>query len=678
MQEFIRWLYMKMIKKYFGLRPLPRNLLASRFILLSKLLNFVINFLNHIYMKKFYITLILLSIITFAIQAQKIILVPDEVLSIPTENPWGLTYHNGWFWASDCENGNIVKFHRYADGSDGFSVIKAPRKHITGLTFEGDYLWVLSDEWDTIAFPYLSSQKTLLFKLDPNSGDVLDTLVIPYYFWTGRKDSLIYAENGIAYDPNRFLMGLSYHDSSLFVSYNGGWGSCLYRVETGNNHITELCCAHPSGMETINGELWEIRSFPWEIIYTDSTVIYPDSILTNSDSTVVYPDGTVSSGSDPNRGDGTIPWPVEPVYRNSLLPLIIKDSIAEEDWTRELEFDLYASDLTWDGANFWLLDPWEKVVKRMVPDTVYPDTTFYCFEILELGIIPEKPTINDEVKVVCHSRFTSGGCGMTKYTVEMDGWSDPSGVTGGIHVNAYHEVGMLTYICESFDTIPIGKLNPGYQFLDYTLTATNLNCGAITQYLDFFVADTTHYPQPYLEIIPEKPVAGEEVKIVTHGICYINTWIDIMEHHITLYAYYNSCSMGICGIDTLSLGFLSEDSYTLEYYLMDICLPFPADSLVYYDLMEFDVRGATNIEDQFDGQFRIYPNPADDQLFIELNKTVQNLNLKIYNITGQLVLKRIFQNTANVDLDVSGLTQGIYVMRLSADEEAYNTRVIIQ
>jgi hypothetical protein len=633
-------------------------------------------------MKKFYIALLLLSIISLTIQAQKVILVPDEELSVPTDNPWGVTYHNGWFWVSDCENGNIVSFN---PNLDGFSTIKAPRKHITGLTFEGDWLWVLSDEWDTIAFPYLSSQKALLFKLDPETGDVLDTLLIPYYFWTGRKDSLIYVENGIAYDPYRFLTGLSYYDSSLFVSYNGGWGSCMYRVEIGSNHITELCCAHPSGMETINGELWEVRSFPWEIIYTDSTVAYPDSIVINPDSTVinpdstvVYPDSTNSSGSDPNKGDGTIPWPVEPVYRNSLSPLIVKDSIAEEDWSRQMEFDLYASDLTWDGTNFWLLDPWEKKVKRMVPDTIYPDTTIYCFEIRQLGIIPEKPTINDEIKVVCHSMFTSGGCDMTKYTVEMDGSSDPTGAIGGIHVNAYHEVGMLTYICESIDTIPIGTLNAGYHFLDYSLTATNLNCGAITQYLDFFVADTTQYPQPYLEIIPKEPVAGEEVKLVTHGICYINTWIDITAHQITLYAYYNSCSMGICGIDTLSLGFLSEDAYTLEYYLMDICQPFPADSLVYYDLMEFNVRGATGIEDKFDGQFRTYPNPVDEQLFVELNETVQKLNVEIYNITGQLVLNRMFQNTNSVNLDVSGLTNGIYILRLNTDKETFNSRIIIQ
>jgi hypothetical protein len=633
-------------------------------------------------MKKFYIALILLSITTFAIQAQKIILVPEEEISVPTDNPWGLTYHDGWFWASDSENGNIVRFNRQ---EDGFSIIKAPRKHITGLTFEGPYLWVMSDEWDTIAFPYMSSQKALLFKLDPQTGDILDTLLVPYYFWTGRKDSLIYAANGIAYNPGKFLMGLSYHDSSLFVSYNGGWGSCLSRVEPGDNHITNLCCAHPAGMETIDGELWAIRDLPWEVIYTDSNVVYPDTILINPDSTVVYPDSilsnsdsTGSSGGGANSGDGTIPWPVEPILRNSLTPLIIKDSIAEEDWTRQMEFDLYASDLAWDGTNFWLLDPLEKKIKRMVPDTIYPDTLIYCFEILQLGIIPEKPTINDEIKVVCHSMFTSGGCDMTKYTVETDGWSDPSGVRGGIHVNAYHEVGMLTYICESTDTIPVGKLNAGYHFLDYSLTATNLNCGSVTQYLDFFVTDTTHYPQPYLELIPEKPVAGEEVKMVTHGICYINTWIDITAHHITLYAYYNGCSMGVCGIDTLSLGFLSEDSYSLEYFLMDICLPFPADSLVYYDLMEFNVRGAAGIDNQSDGQFRIYPNPADEQLFIELNEPVQRLSLEIYNITGQLVMNRIFQNTSTVDLDVSGLTKGIYLLKVNTDKGIYNTRVIIQ
>ena len=60
-------------------------------------------------MKKFNIILIILSIITFTSQAQKVILVPEEEIYIPSDNPWGLTYHDGWFWVSDAENGNIIK-----------------------------------------------------------------------------------------------------------------------------------------------------------------------------------------------------------------------------------------------------------------------------------------------------------------------------------------------------------------------------------------------------------------------------------------------------------------------------------------------------------------------------------------------------------------------------------------
>ncbi|MBN1185848.1 MAG: T9SS type A sorting domain-containing protein [Bacteroidales bacterium] len=619
-------------------------------------------------MKKLYILLIILSIITLSVQAQKVILVPDKEIDVPTENPWGLTYKDGWFWASDVENGNIVKFHPYADF---VLTLKAPRKHITGLTFEGDYLWVVSDEWDTIAFPWFCSQKALLFKMNAETGEVLDTLLVPYYFWTGPKDSLIYIdsliyynEDGIVHSSYRYLMGLSYHDGSLFVSYNGGWGPCLYRVEISNNHITEMCCPHPSGMESVKEELWAIRDHPWEVVYPWGT---------RDDN------GNVSAGSDPDQdGDSTIIWPVDPVMRYSILPLIIKDSMAYEDWDRQLEFDLYASDLTWDGSNFWLLDPWEKKIKRMVTDTIYPP--HYCSEILKLEIIPQNPTFTDEVKVVCHSMFTSGGCAMTNYTVDFDDTGDPSnGAIGGIHVNAYHEIGMLTYMCESVDTIPVGRLNAGYHFLDYTINVTNENCVPMNHYIDFFVQDTTKYPV-YLEIIPEQPVAGEEVMVVTHGICWMNTWIDIPAHHITLYAYFNSCSMSPygCGIDTFSLGFLSEETYTLEYWVMDLCLPFPADSLVYYDYMEFDVKGATSIEEVVEGEFNVYPNPANEQLFIDANLLSQNLDVEIYSVTGQLVLRESFHNTSAISLDVSGLKKGIYVLKLNTEKETYNTRIIVQ
>jgi len=94
--------------------------------------------------------------------------------------------------------------------------------------------------------------------------------------------------------------------------------------------------------------------------------------------------------------------------------------------------------------------------------------------------------------------------------------------------------------------------------------------------------------------------------------------------------------------------------------------------------MEFDVKGATGIEEELDREFNIYPNPADEKLFIESNSQSQNLDLAIYNMTGQLVKKGLFRNTGTIELNVSDLTKGIYILKINTDTDSYNTRIIIQ
>jgi hypothetical protein len=156
-------------------------------------------------MKNIYL-IIFFSFITYLSVAQKLVLVPEAEIDAPTDHPWGLTYHDDYFWISDSENGNIIKINR---DNEGITIFKAPRNQITGLTFEGDDLWVLSDEWDTIAFPYLCSQKALLFKMNPETGEVLDTLLVPYYYYPVLHDSLIYLNREIPKFTNRFLLGIS-------------------------------------------------------------------------------------------------------------------------------------------------------------------------------------------------------------------------------------------------------------------------------------------------------------------------------------------------------------------------------------------------------------------------------------------------------------------------------------
>ena len=212
--------------------------------------------------------------------------------------------------------------------------------------------------------------------------------------------------------------------------------------------------------------------------------------------------------------------------------------------------------------------------------------------------------------------------------------------------------------------------------LEYNLTAINLNCGFVQDYIEIYVRDTLTYPI-YLEIISEQPLAGEEVKIVTHGICYLNSFFDLVDRHITLFAFYGSCIMAPCGIDTISLGFLSPDSYSLDYYLVDACIPSAGDSIVYYENILFDVKKAVGIEVAYDEIFSVYPNPASDRIYIQTSADIRNFKTELYNINGQRIIVKDFSNTNKAEFDISYLPKGIYLLRLSWNGNTTNKKIII-
>jgi hypothetical protein len=293
-------------------------------------------------MKSVFFTFLSL-ILGFSLQAQAYQLKPDIELSIPAEKPYGVTYHGEHFWITDSENGDIIRLHKW---NEDLFKIKAPRKHITGITFEGEYLWVLSDAWDTITYPHHSLPKTQAFKLDPADGTVLDSIMIPYY--------------NVPEISQRFMMGLAWYDSSWLVSYPAVWGPGMTRINW-DRSFDEVCCAQLAGMEVIKDELWAVRH---------------------------------------TEGDGT---------GTMILPVDIQDSLSKEDMSRRMEFGFPASDLAWDGTDIWLLDPDEKKLKMMViADTLPtdpPDTVHGLFSIEFLEVIPARPTIKDDVKIVSHTIY---------------------------------------------------------------------------------------------------------------------------------------------------------------------------------------------------------------------------------------------------------------------------------
>ena len=71
--------------------------------------------------------------------------------------------------------------------------------------------------------------------------------------------------------------------------------------------------------------------------------------------------------------------------------------------------------------------------------------------------------------------------------------------------------------------------------------------------------------------------------------------------------------------------------------------------------------------------FSIYPNPANDQLWIQWSGNTAQLN--IYALSGQLVYSTTYKGES---VDISQLETGIYLVQLSGEEGAYTTKLIKQ
>ena len=61
---------------------------------------------------------------------------------------------------------------------------------------------------------------------------------------------------------------------------------------------------------------------------------------------------------------------------------------------------------------------------------------------------------------------------------------------------------------------------------------------------------------------------------------------------------------------------------------------------------------------------KIYPNPANEQLFVELSETQQNQEMEVFTITGEKVAEFTLQPFTQNTISVANLQNGLYLFRL--------------
>ena len=74
----------------------------------------------------------------------------------------------------------------------------------------------------------------------------------------------------------------------------------------------------------------------------------------------------------------------------------------------------------------------------------------------------------------------------------------------------------------------------------------------------------------------------------------------------------------------------------------------------------------------------IYPNPSDGHYIIDFTKhTGQELQLEIFNTTGNCILDQTFEKWANsISFDISDFPAGIYMVRLNGGQQSYIQKIL--
>jgi hypothetical protein len=118
--------------------------------------------------------------------------------------------------------------------------------------------------------------------------------------------------------------------------------------------------------------------------------------------------------------------------------------------------------------------------------------------------------------------------------------------------------------------------------------------------------------------------------------------------------------------------FAQQGSYEVTLIAQNIC---GADTFK----LNVNVQGL-NILSLKDLELKIYPQPAHNLLFVELptQSTNQLTQLMVYDLSGRTVFSKPIKNLAETTyaLDLSGIDNGIYVLRILLNNKIYQSKLI--
>ncbi|MEZ4799983.1 MAG: T9SS type A sorting domain-containing protein [Flavobacteriales bacterium] len=94
------------------------------------------------------------------------------------------------------------------------------------------------------------------------------------------------------------------------------------------------------------------------------------------------------------------------------------------------------------------------------------------------------------------------------------------------------------------------------------------------------------------------------------------------------------------------------------------------------DLPEAICSTPDAVEEVSNTSFKVYPNPANDRFMISSNEVMNSV--VVFDITGKMVASRNAINVTTLDMNVSELPTGVYLVQVSTDKARMTQRLIVE
>ncbi len=206
--------------------------------------------------------------------------------------------------------------------------------------------------------------------------------------------------------------------------------------------------------------------------------------------------------------------------------------------------------------------------------------------------------------------------------------------------------GLLVPVVKAYGASPNNKV----RFIVWDVDSLTGKPGNILGYKDEIINNFT--PLLYKSVIFNNPIPVNGKFFVGFQLWY-NSPVDT-------FVVYMAPNRGINGTNTLYMAKATNDWKTLTQFF--------ADTLVYNTSLAIQIVGClVGIEEQdLQQQMVIYPNPVQDQLYVEfIDVDIKNISFEIYDLMGRNIKANYkqTQGTNQFILNLGHLTNGVYLLK---------------